>query len=142
MSLQTKMVFYISIIAICMIIPIGVLMNNNVEQYHYNQFVRNIENGVNMLSYNENEELDIYTVYTDMRDLYAPSFGIYGSNKSYTIVDRYSNEIYSNDSVFLSSTDSSFINELFLSANFMSSMAGSPINSDATLNVRGWAFYD
>ena len=142
MSLQTKMVFYISIIAICMIIPIGVLMNNNVEQYHYNQFVRNIENGVNMLSYNENEELDIYTVYTDMRDLYAPSFGIYGSNKSYTIVDRYSNEIYSNDSVFLSSTDSSFINELFLSANFMSSMAGSPINSDATLNVRGRTFYD
>ncbi len=136
------MVFYICIIAICMIIPVGVLMNNNVEQYHYTQFVRNIENGEKMLSYTKNEPLNIYMVYTDMRDLYASSFGIYGSNRSFTIVDRNTNEIYSNDSVFLSGDNTSFINELFLSYNFLSSMAGTPLNSDMLQNIRGRTFYD
>lgn len=136
------MVFYICIIAVCMIIPVGVLMNNNVEQYHYTQFVRNIENGEKMLSYTQEEPLNIYTVYTDMRDLYASSFGIYGSNRSFTIVDRNTNEIYSNDSVFLSGDGTSFINELFLSYNFLSSMAGTPLNSETLQNIRGRAFYD
>ncbi|OQB51311.1 MAG: Sensor histidine kinase YycG [Firmicutes bacterium ADurb.Bin146] len=136
------MVFYICIIAVCMIIPIGVLMNNNVEQYHYTQFIRNIENGKKMLSYVQGEPLNIYTVYTDMRDLYASSFGIYGNNRSFTIVDRNTNEIYSNDSVFLSGDGTSFINELFLSYNFLSSMAGAPLNSEILQNIKGRTFYD
>ncbi|HPY98463.1 MAG TPA: ATP-binding protein [Clostridia bacterium] len=136
------MVFYICIIAVCMIIPVGVLMNNNVEQYHYTQFTGNIENGRKMLNYTQGEPLNIYTVYTDMRDLYASSFGIYGDNRSFTIVDRNTNEIYSNDSVFLSQDSSLFINELFLSYNFLSSMAGTPLNSKALQNIRGRTFYD
>lgn len=136
------MVFYICIIAVCMIIPIGVLMNSNVELYHYNQFSKNIENGVKILSYNSNEPLNVYNVYTDMRDLYASSFGIYGSNRSFTIVDRNTNELYSNDSVFLSGDSTSFVNELFLSKNFLSSMAGVPLNSKTLQNVRGRTFYD
>ncbi len=136
------MVFYICIIAVCMIIPVGVLMNNNVEQYHYTQFTGNIENGRKMLNYTQGEPLNIYTVYTDMRDLYASSFGIYGDNRSFTIVDRNTNEIYSNDSVFLSGDSTLFINELFLSYNFLSSMAGTPLNGKALQNIRGRTFYD
>ncbi|HNZ41326.1 MAG TPA: HAMP domain-containing protein, partial [Clostridia bacterium] len=125
-----------------MIIPVGVLMNNNVEQYHYTQFTSNIENGRKMLNYTQGEPLNIYTVYTDMRDLYASSFGIYGDNRSFTIVDRNTNEIYSNDSVFLSHDSSLFINELFLSYNFLSSMAGTPLNGKALQNIKGRTFYD
>lgn len=136
------MVFYICVIALCMIIPVGVLLNANVEDYHYSQFVKNIENGTSILNYNTESDLDIYNVYTDMKDIYASSFGIYGSNKSYTIVNRNTNTLYSNDAIFLNSTNESFINELCISVNFISAMAGEPINSNVLQNINGRTFYD
>ncbi len=124
-----------------MIIPVGVLLNNNIESFHYNQFTKNIENGLNALSYNE-EAYSAYLVYADIRDLYAPAFGIYGSNRSFTVVDRKTNELYSNDPYFLSGKKDDFITELFQSSNFLSAMAGEPLNGKGIESIKGRTFYD
>ncbi len=46
-SLQWKIVLFIGIIAVCLVIPIGILLNVNIASFHYNQFRNGIEKGFN-----------------------------------------------------------------------------------------------
>lgn len=140
---------FICFIAICLVVPIGLFLNISIENFHYNQFVRNIEKGFDVLAIeegklntSEDDNLDALVIYQHMRDIYSPSFGMYGNNRSYTIIDRRTNQIYSSDSSFLTKDEKTFTTELFSSINFVSSMADSEINNSDLVTINGRTFYD
>jgi len=122
-------------------VPIGLYLNISIENFQYNSFISNINRGFEVYEV-EQGVLDTYKVYQDMRDIYADAFGIYGNNKSYTIIDRTTNEIYSSDASFFSKDERTFISELYSSFNFMSSVAGEDLNKNELLTINGRTFYD
>ncbi|MCK5811883.1 MAG: HAMP domain-containing protein [Clostridiales bacterium] len=139
--LQWKLVIFICLIAVCLVIPIGIFLNISIENFHYNQFIENIEKGFDIYEIQEGS-LNISNVYQDMRDIYAPSFGIYGNNKSYTIINRKNNEIFSSDSSFLSKDEQVFLTELYSSINFITAVSGEHINHKELITINNRAFYD
>lgn len=139
--LQWKLVIFICLIAICLVVPIGLFLNISIENFQYNSFVNNITRGFEVYEI-EDGNLDVYKVYQEIRDIYVDSFGIYGNNKSYTIIDRNTNEIYSSDASFLSKDERIFISELYSSINFISSVSGENLNNEKLLTINGRAFYD
>lgn len=139
--LQWKLVIFICLIAVCLVIPIGIFLNISIENFHYNQFIDDIEKGFEIYEIREGT-LNITNVYQDMRDVYSPSFGIYGNNKSYTIVDRRNNEIFSSDASFLSKDEQVFLTELYSSVNFIAAVAGENINHKELITINNRAFYD
>ncbi|MBN2557304.1 MAG: HAMP domain-containing protein [Clostridia bacterium] len=141
-SLQWKIVLFICIIAICLVIPIGILLNINIENYHYNQFINGIEKGFSNYDPAENEGADAYDIYIDMSGVMAGLFDIYGENKSYTIVDISDNTIYSSDFNFLNSEEYRFLGELYLSSNFIKAAAGEMGDDDKLVTMNGKTFYD
>ncbi|MDX1357342.1 MAG: ATP-binding protein [Clostridia bacterium] len=142
-SLQWKIVLFIGLIAICLVIPIGILLNVNIESFHYNQFINGIEKGfANYSQLDTEEDLDAYIAYEDMVRLYAGMFDIYGDNRSYTIIDPADNIPYSSDFNYLSRDDEAFIYDLYLSENFVRAAAGSIGDDDKLVTVSGNTFYD
>lgn len=139
--LQWKLVIFICFIAVCLVIPIGLFLNITIENFHYNQFVDNIIKGQNIYEV-KGTDLDVYKVYKDMRDIYGTAFGIYGNNKSYTIVDRNTNELYSSDTSFANSDENTYLSELYSSPNFIAAIAGKELNNNQLITINGRTFYD
>ncbi len=141
-SLRWKIVLFIGVIAVCLVIPIGILLNINIESFHYNQFKNGIEKGFNNYKPEANEELDAYTAYVDMSTLYAGLFDIYGDNKSYTIINTNDNIPYSSDFNFLNREEVEFVYDLYLSENFIRAAAGEKGDGDKLVTISGKTFYD
>ncbi len=141
-TLQWKIVFFICVIALCLVIPIGLLLNINIENYHYNEFISGIEKGFETYDPVENKNATADSIYLDMSELYAGVFGIYGDNRSYTIVDARDNTLYSSDFNYLNSDSTLFINDLYLSDNFIRAAAGEIGNDDKIVSIGGSTFYD
>jgi len=141
-TLQWKIVLLICIIALCLVIPIGLLLNVNIENYHYNQFIDGIEKGFETYDPLSNENATANSIYLDMSELYAGVFGMYGENRSYTIVDLRDNTLRSSDFNYLNNEEKLFINDLYLSENFIKAAAGEQGNDDKIVSIGGSAFYD
>ncbi|MFO7635992.1 MAG: histidine kinase dimerization/phospho-acceptor domain-containing protein, partial [Clostridia bacterium] len=141
-KLQWKLVLFICLVALCLVIPLGLYLNTSIEQYHYNQFVKGIEKGFASYRIPADTDLDAYTVYIEMRDIYAGAFNIYGDNRSYTILDRKTNRAYSSDFSYLHKDDETFVIELYRSENLVSAVAGSPLNNDTLKIIGDNSFYD
>lgn len=141
-NLQWKIVLFIGLIAICLVIPIGILLNVNIERFHYNEFKDGIEKGFGNYDPESNENVDAYSAYVDMSELYAGMFDIYGDNRSYTIIDTVDNTIYSSDFNFLNREDYAFIYDLYLSDNFIRAAAGLDGDDDKLVTISGKTFYD
>jgi len=141
-NLQWKIVLFIGLIAVCLVIPIGILLNVNIERFHYNEFKNGIEKGFSNYDPGDNEKVDASIAYADMSGLYAGMFDIYGDNRSYTIIDITDNIPYSSDFNYLSRDDKVFIYDLYLSDNFIKAAAGELGNDDKLVTVRGNTFYD
>lgn len=139
-TLQWKIVFFICVIAVCLVIPIGLLLNINIENYHYNEFIDGIEKGFE--TYEPDEDATAQSIYLDMSRLYAGVFGIYGDNRSYTIVDITDNWVNGSDFNFLNSDVNTFINNLYLSQNFLKAAAGGEADNDKIVSTGGNSFYD
>lgn len=141
-TLQWKIVFFICVIALCLVIPIGLLLNINIENYHYNEFINGIEKGFDTYNPEVNENATVESIFLDMSELYAGVFGIYGDNRSYTIVNVADNSLNSSDFNYLNSDTALFLNNMFLSENFIKAVAGEEGNNDNIVSIGGDAFYD
>ena len=141
-SLQWKIVLFIGLIAICLVIPIGILLNVNIESFHYNQFINGIEKGFANYQPENTKDINAFKAYEDMYTLYAGMFDIYGDNRSYTIIDPADNIPYSSDFNYLSRDDEAFIYDLYLSENFVRAAAGGIGDDDKLVTVSGNTFYD
>lgn len=141
-TLQWKIVFFICVIALCLVIPIGLLLNINIENYHYNQFIDGIKKGFE--TYDPSDDINATTesIYLDMSKLYAGVFGIYGDNRSFTIVDTRDNSHLSSDFNYLNNDNNMFLNNLYMSDNFLKAAAGESGNDDKIVAIGGSSFYD
>ena len=140
-SLQWKIVLFIGIIAVCLVIPIGILLNVNIASFHYNQFRDGIEKGFNNYDPDANAGIDVYAAYEDMSQ-FAGLFNIYGDNRSYTIVDTLDNTVQSSDYNFLNRDDDAFKYDLYLSENFIKAAAGEIGDNESLVTISGKIYYD
>jgi len=141
-SLQWKIVLFIGIIAVCLVIPIGILLNVNIASFHYNQFRNGIEKGFNNYEPAAKEEgIDTYKTYKDMSQV-AGLFNMYGDNRSYTVVDTLDNTVYSSDYNFLNRDDDTFKYDLYLSENFIKAAAGELGDNEGLVTISGKTYYD
>lgn len=141
-SLQWKIVLFIGLIAVCLVIPIGILLNVNIESYHYNQFRDGIEKGFGNYRPEENDEVDVESAYMDMSEVYSGLFDIYGDNRSYTIVDISDNTVLSSDYNYLNRDDKQFKYDLYLSDNFIKAAAGELGDDNSLVTINGKTYYD
>lgn len=141
-KLQWKIVLFIGLIAVCLVIPIGILLNISIESYHYNQFRDGIEKGFGNYSPEDDEDVDVESAYIDMSELYAGLFDIYGDNRSYTIVDISDNTVLSSDYNYLNRDDKNFKYDLYLSENFIKAAAGEIGDDDSLVTINGKTYYD
>lgn len=140
--LQWKLSFFVCLVAVCLVIPIGLFLNIHIERYHYNQFIRGIEKGFSAYYFPENQILDAQAVYMEIRDIYSGIFNIAGDNRSYTVLDRKTNRVFSSDYSFLHKDDNMFLDELYRSGNFVRAVAGIPGQADILQTIGGQSFYD
>lgn len=144
-KLQWKIVLFIGIIAVCLVIPIGLLLNINIERFHYNEFRDGIEKGFDNYDpnkVNESGRLEPLQAYQDMLNLYTGLFDIVGDNKSFTIVDITDNTVHSIDYNYLNSDDDVFKYNLYMSSNFVKAAAGETGDDDKLVTISGKTFYD
>jgi two-component system sensor histidine kinase VicK len=141
-SIQWRLVVFIFIIAICIILTIGVILNNRIDDFYYTQFVEDIEEGFSEHLVNLSDSITLDELYDRFNDTYIHALRLYNENKSFTLVDVKTNRVRSNDPHFLQIDETEFINSLFLSDNFMAAMAGENGNKKLTGSDNNREFYD
>ena len=140
-SLQWSLVSFFCIISFCLIIPIGLFLNKEVEDSYYKTFKAGIENGFKAWNDEKFINADVKQVFEDITNNYAVLFSIIGQNKSFTVVDSSNNEIYSSDSRFGEDKDK-FFNDLLKSDNFVSAMKGEVGGEKKLMSYNGVQFFD
>jgi len=140
-SLQWRLVSFFCIISFCLIIPIGLFLNKEVEDSYYKTFKAGIENGFKAWNDEKFINADVKQVFEDITNNYAVLFSIIGQNKSFTVVDSSNNEIYSSDSRFGEDKDK-FFNDLLKSDNFVSAMKGEVGGEKKLMSYNGVQFFD
>jgi len=111
-------------IAVCLIIPIGLFLNKSVEDQYYKDFKTGIDKGFKEWTLDVNEGVGAEQIYNDLRDNNASLFYIIGDNKSYTVVNRENNDLYSSDPGYDPNSKGHFLNELLDSENFVKALGG------------------
>lgn len=125
-SLQWRLVSFFCLIAVCLIIPIGFVLNIKMEDYYYKNFVNGIEEGFkNNWSIPEGsrpKEDEILSVLKNS----AGVFLIIGEYKSYTLANRLNNTVvHTSDPRYEKGQwNVVLFGELLESDNFIRAMAG------------------
>lgn len=125
-SLQWRLVSFFCLISICLMIPIGFFLNNKVDNWYYQSFKEGIDRGFEYWDIAKKSNPDSGEIDDELRQNKNGSlFNIIGINKSYTIFNTRTNEIYtSSDSRYDSNNKGEFYNELLESDNFVRAMSG------------------
>ncbi|NJD01300.1 MAG: cell wall metabolism sensor histidine kinase WalK [Ruminiclostridium sp.] len=120
-SLQWRLVSFFCLVTFCLIIPIGLFLNKQVEDSYYKKFKEDIQFGFkkgNIDSGNPNQQ--------ELLDELTASGKFFSANeldKSYTITDKKGKFIASNDKYFLDNPGA-VTGVLLKSDNFLQAMAG------------------
>lgn len=118
-SLQWRLVSFFCLIAFCLIIPIGLFLNSQVESSYYNKFIDRIDTGFlnwNLKGNDNPTEGELRAEVKTSADLFAAT-EVY---KSYTVTDKNAqNLVISNDKEILDN-----LNNVLESDNFVQAMAG------------------
>lgn len=141
-SIQWRLVIFIFIIAICIVLTVGVILNGRIDEFYYMQFVEDLEEGFSLHIVNLSEDITLEELYDRFTDTYINALRLYSENKSFTIVDTDTNQIRSNDIHYLQEDETEFLNDLFLSKNFITALAGRKGNEKITRSVNGREYYD
>jgi two-component system sensor histidine kinase VicK len=141
-SLQWRLVSFFCMIAVCLIIPIGLFLNKSVEDQYYKDFKSGIDNGFSSWAISIDKNVDAEQIYNDLRDNNASLFYIIGENKSYTVVDRNNNDVYSSDQNYDPSQKGAFLNELLDSDNFVRALGGEIGGEKKLEQYNGRVFFD
>ncbi|HBN84552.1 MAG TPA: hypothetical protein DDZ89_11975 [Clostridiales bacterium] len=141
-SIQWRLVIFIFIIAICIILTVGVILDDKIDDFYYTQFVQDLEEGFSVHIVNLSDSISLEELYDRFTDTYIHALRLYSENKSFTIVDVQTNQIRSNDIHYLEGGETEFIHDLFLSGNFLAAMAGKKGDEKATRSIIGREYYD
>lgn len=143
-TLQWRLVLFFCIVAICLIIPIGFILNKSVEDLYYKNFVVSIDQFTELLRQETGDRIpdeEMWKKIIDKNDVFF--YMMTGDNKSYTIFNKITNELYhSTDAGFFPESTESFYNQLLASENFIKALKGD-IGKKKKLNTgRGRQFFD
>lgn len=141
-SIQWRLIIFIFIIAICIILTVGVILNEKIDDFYYRQFVEDLEEGFSLHIVNLSDTITLDELYDRFTDTYIHALRLYSENKSFTIVDHLTNQIRSNDIHYLEGGETEFIHDLFLSGNFLAAMAGKKGGEKVTRSYNGREYYD
>ena len=136
-SIQWRLVFIFFIIAIALVMPVGLILNNRVEAIYYDRFVEGIESGFNnwkMQEYvNTLDQMLTYLV-DDMNATFLFSLDEY---KTYTIIEKTYNDkiIHSSERLFktVGSETITLLNEILKSRNMLSVLGGDPKGNESNI---------
>jgi two-component system sensor histidine kinase VicK len=107
-------------VAIALVIPVALVLNNRVEAIYYDRFIDAIESGFRNWQINEDSTLEDTLVYLrdEMNSLYLFNLDEY---KSYTIIDKSDVNViaHSSDGLY-NSNRSRFLSEILSSPNLIS----------------------
>jgi two-component system sensor histidine kinase VicK len=125
-TLQWRLVSFFCLIAFCLIIPIGLFLNNRVEDRYYREFKDGIDKGFLEWKLDINENTTTGQIYSNLRDGGEASlFYIFGEHKSYTVVNMKNiHDFFTSDSKLETGDKTVFINELLDSENFIRALGG------------------
>ena len=133
-SIQWKLVFIFFVVAIVLVLPVGLVLNNRVEAIYYDRFVAGVESGfknwqVAEGGYSLGETLKY--LRDEMNATFLFSLDEY---KTYTVIDKsnVNNIAHSSDSLF-NSNRSKFLSEILGSHNLMQVLGGAPEGKESVL---------
>jgi two-component system sensor histidine kinase VicK len=143
-SLQWRLVSFFCLIAICLVVPLGIVLNKKVEESHYNNFILGINNGLKYWNLADNPNpsaQDIIAEFTKNDNAYL--FYIIGDNRSYTIFQANDNKVIkSSDSQYKRFGEDKFTSDLMQSENFLKGMAGKYGNGRRLESSNGKEYFD
>ena len=139
-SLQWRLVSFFCLITFCLIIPIGLYLNNRIENKYYENFIERMNTGFSSWSYNENS-FD----WKELRDSLAENESIFQlelENRSHTITDKYGEVLFTSDE-YLGSLDKQVqVKVLLASDNYVQAMSGTQNNKKILESYGGKSFFD
>lgn len=123
-TLQWRLVSFFCLLSICLVIPIGFVLNRSVEDLYYNNFVETLDNAFATLEADiGNRELDTEEIKRSVSS--NALYFLIGEYKSYTIFNKPENTIVdSTDPAYDPEEKGKFMNELLSSPNFVKAMKG------------------
>jgi two-component system sensor histidine kinase VicK len=142
-SLQWRLVGFFCLIAIFLIIPIGFILNIQVENWYYSSFRDGIDNGFKKwdLSGVTDPTLEQIKSATIENNNNSALFLIIGSNKSFTIANRKNSAIeFSSDS--MAENRDFFLAGMLQSENFVRAMAGNSGGERKLYSFEGRNYFD
>ena len=143
-SIQWRLVIIFFIVAIALVMPVGLVLNNRVESIYYDRFVAGVESGFRNWQVIEGSyTLDDLLQYLrdDMNATFLFSLDEY---KTYTVIDRsnINNIAHSSDSLFISNR-SKFVSEILGSRNLIAVLGGAREGKESTvIRADNERFYD
>ena len=122
-SLQWRLVSFFCLVTFCLIIPIGLFLNKQVEDSYYEKFIDGIGFGFANWNIDESDNPD----QKELEDELEASGNLFSANdlnKSYTITDKNGKSLISNDDYFREISGSVVTGILYKSDNFLRAMTG------------------
>ena len=142
-SIQWRLVSIFIFVAVALVMPVGLVLNNRVEAIYYERFIDGIESGFRTWQVNEESDLNFMLLYLrdEMNSLYLFNLDEY---KSYSIIDQsdINKVVHSSDALF-SANKSKFLSEIMLSKNLISVLNDMPEGrSSEIVRIDGTRYYD
>lgn len=124
-SLQWRLVSFFCLIAFCLIIPVGIFLNKQVEDQYYANFIKDIENGFKNWNIKDTSPTKEEILY-ELKDMgNASLFYILSDTRSYTLARKDTGAyIYGSESLFKDMGPDKATSELIMSDNFLKAMKG------------------
>jgi two-component system sensor histidine kinase VicK len=136
-SIQSRLVFIFVIVAVVLVMPVGLVLNNRVGRIYYREFIESIDYGFENWDVGEGSDVDKLLISMQV-------FGL-DDYKSYTVVSLQDVEdvIWSTDQVDKDGHESQLKSELLASRNFLEAMKGARRARDpGAVAAGGETYYD
>ncbi|MCL2057924.1 MAG: cell wall metabolism sensor histidine kinase WalK [Oscillospiraceae bacterium] len=143
-SIQWRLVIIFIIVAIALVMPVGLVLNNRVEAIYYDRFVAGVESGFRNWQVNEGAyTLDDMLQYLrdEMNATFLFSLDEY---KTYTVIDKanINNIVHSSDGLY-NSNMSKFLSEILGSHNLIAVLGGAQEGKESiVIRADSERFYD
>ncbi len=141
-SLQWRLVLFIFIIAICIVLTIGIILSEKIDEFYYNQFIEDLKGGISKYIVNISDDVTLDELYDRFQNNYLNALRLASENKSFTIIHGATNHILSNDINFLQGDDTEFLNEVLSSRNYVLALAEKKGDEKITRSINGRDYYD
>lgn len=121
-SLQWRLVSFFCIIAVALIIPIGLFLNNRVEDSHYRSFTTGVKTFLEGWSVPENADNPQVVYKRLQQDKQREYYSMVGDTRSFTVFDVRNNDFVTSDRLADNDGRKEFLSSLQDSTNFIGAL--------------------